>query len=174
MFGAIAFALFLGALLGFGQRLYKQQLSGGLHTFIVDPPTMLLVGFFGTALGLCTRKGRAMTAAEFRKRSRGITLGLTIFFVGFLCMEALSYFDLMAHPYDATKTGNDFMWNGYIDALGWAPFTFDRPTYLIWWTYPIVVAAVYVQWLCLKLGRALGYSVMGFDSKNENGTSHSS
>jgi hypothetical protein len=168
----IAFTLILflsAALVGYLSYWMDRSRAGDMtaHTFIVDPPTMFVVGLLGTMLGLATRKGRRLTQAQFRSRKTWIDRLLTVFFCGFWCMELLSYFDVMKHPYDRTSTGNEFMWNGYVDLLGWHPFHFAQPTYYYWWTWVLIPAMVVVQWYSLRAGRALGY-LFGFTSNESN------
>lgn len=159
MIVATALLYLIAAGTGFAQRMHEAQKRQGrtAHTFIVDPPTMFLVGMLGAMAGLLTRKGRKLMHAQLRVRKTWIDRALTVFFVGFWCMELLSYFDVMKHPYDAAKTGNDFMWNGYVDLLGWQPFLWPQATYHYWWSFPLLAAMIAVQWCCLRAGRAVGY-----------------
>lgn len=157
MLGMTIAMFVFAAAVGWVQYLYQNRDAPSLKTFIVDPPTMFVVGALAVVLGMRTRKGRVLALQEFRTRRKWIDRLLLLFFAGFWCMELSSYFDLMAHPYDVTKTGNDFMWNGYVDLFGWIPFHFDQPTYHYWWSLPLLLAMMYVQWMCLRAGRAIGY-----------------
>ncbi len=159
MIVAAAFLFLVAAAAGFAQYMHEVQNSRNktAYTFIVDPPTMFLVGMLGTMAGLFTRKGRTLTQAQFRARKAWIDRALTLFFAAFWVNELLAYFNVMKHPYDAAKTGNDFMWNGYVDLLGWHPFHWSQATYHYWWSFPLLAGMAVVQWYCLRAGRVIGY-----------------
>ena len=147
-------------MVGYAERTHVRRLRGqtALHTFLVDPPTMLVVGTLITFVGLLLGRG-ATDPETVAKRRKRVDWALGIFFVGFWCAELLSYFDVMSNPYDPAKSGNDFMWNGYVDLLGWTPFHFAAPTYHYWWGWAILPAMAAVQWLFLRLGRRVGYAL---------------
>lgn len=137
--------------------------SGRLHTFLVDPPTMLVVGLVSVLVGLATRKGRKLAWAEFKKRRRNIDLLQYAFLLGFWTFELLSYFDVMKHPFDPTRSGNDFMVNGYIEWLTGPIYHGPFPLYHYWWSWPLLAAMLLLQFGALRLGRALGYMTAYFN-----------
>jgi hypothetical protein len=169
LIAATAFLFLIATVAGYAQYMHGAHMRGGksAYTFIVDPPTMFLVGMLCTMAGLFTRKGRKLTRDECRARMTGVDRALSAFFVVFWINEILAYFDVMKHPYDAAKTGNDFMWNGYVDLLGWHPFHWSQATYHYWWSYPLLVTMAVVQWYCLRLGRVIG-SMSGRYGNAEN------
>lgn len=138
---------------------------GPLHTFIVDPPTFLLVGLIATIVGMINPKGRKLTHQEFLARKNIIDILLVLFVIGFWTMEALSYFNVMAHPFDPAKTGNDFMWNGYIDFLGWSIVDTATPTFKSAGMNLFALVLLLLQLPFLLLGRALGYNIAFFNDK---------
>jgi len=132
-------------------------------SFIVDPPTMLGVGMVSSLVFLAKRKTKKLTYDRFRFRVLLLDLWLLLFLAAFWSAEALSYFDVMGHPFDAAKTGNDFMWNGYIDWLIGPIVDTSVPTYR---SIPMnILAAVLmmVQLPCLLLGRRLGLMTVHFN-----------
>ncbi|HTK04200.1 MAG TPA: hypothetical protein VL500_01320 [Candidatus Eisenbacteria bacterium] len=137
--------------------------SGRLHTFLVDPPTMLIVGLVSVLVGLLTRKGRKLAWAQFLKRRARIDAWLTLFLFGFWTFELLSYFDVMKHPFDPTRSGNDFMVNGYIEWLTGPIYHGPFPLYHYWWSWPLLAAMLLLQYGALRLGRALGYMTAYFN-----------
>lgn len=136
-----------------------------LYTFIVDPPTFLIVGLVGTIVGMINCKGRKLTYKEFLTRKKIIDILLFVFVIGFWTMEALSYFNVMAHPFYPDRTGNDFMWNGYIDFLGWSVVDTAVPTFKSLGMNLLALLLLALQIPFLLLGRALGYNTAFFNDK---------
>lgn len=134
-----------------------------LHTFLIDPPTMLVVGLVSVLVGLLTRKGRKLAWAEFLRRRRGIDILQYVFLFGFWTFELLTYFDVLGHPFDPSRSGNDFMWNGYIEWLTGPIFRGPFPTYHHWWSWPVLAGMLLLQYGALRLGRALGYMTAYFN-----------
>ena len=141
----------------------RAHARGRLRTFLVDPPTMFVVALVSVLLGLLTRKGRKLTWNEFKARRRRIDVWLTLFILGFWVFELLSYFNVMGHPFDPAKSGNEFMWNGYIEWLTGPLYTGPFPSYEHWWSWPILAGMLLLQWLALRFGRAVGYMTAYFN-----------
>lgn len=127
-----------------------------LHTFLIDPPTMFVVGLVSVFVGLLTRRGRKLAKAEFLRRRRRIGIFQHVFLSGFWTFELLTYFDVLGHPFDPAKTGDDFMWNGYIEWLTGPIFRGPFPTYHYWWSWPVLAGMLLLQYGALRFGRALG------------------
>lgn len=165
----IAFAtmLCLSVLFAWGFAQYRMEparmKAHRLHTFLIDPPTMLVVGMVSVLVGLLTRKGRKLAWKEFLRRRRGVDVLQHVFLFGFWTFELLTYFDVLGHPFDPTKTGNDFMWNGYIEWLTGPIFRGPFPTYHYWWSWPVLAGMLLLQYGALRLGRALGYMTAYFN-----------
>ncbi len=150
---------------GFSRRMAEtaRDRAGRLYTFIVDPPTMLVAGLVAVLAGLMTRKGRKLAYAEFTRRRRLIDVLLLVFLLGFWTFELLTYFDVLRHPYDPSRTGNDFMWNGYVEWITGPVFHWTHPTYHYWWSWPLLAVMLVAQYACLRFGRALGYMTAYFN-----------
>ncbi|HTM68598.1 MAG TPA: hypothetical protein VL426_04820 [Candidatus Binatia bacterium] len=165
----IPFATLLFVCLMFAWGFTQQRMepararSGRLHTFLVDPPTMLIVGLVSVLAGLATRKGRKLAWEQFKKRRRTIDVLQYAFLFGFWTFELLSYFDVMKHPFDPSRSGNDFMMNGYIEWLTGPIYHGPFPTYHYWWSWPLLAAMLLLQFGALRLGRALGYMTAYFN-----------
>jgi hypothetical protein len=92
-----------------------------------------------------------------------LDLWLLLFVAAFWSAEALTYFDVMGHPFDAAKTGNDFMWNGYVDWLIGPIVDTTSPTHR---SVPMTVLAAVLMLLQLPfllLGRRLGLAIAYFN-----------
>lgn len=154
---------------GFARRRAEpaRARSDRLFTFLVDPPTMFLVGLLSVLAGLATRKGRRLSSAEYRKRRRTIDVLQHVFLLAFWAFELSSYFDLMRHPFDPSRSGNDFMMNGYIEWLTGPIYRGPFPTYHHWWSWPLLAAMLLLQWGALRFGRALGHRAARVDDADE-------
>lgn len=164
MIAMTAFVLAVAMAAGFAQYLHEQsqKRNAPTFTFIVDPPTMFIVGLLTAFIGLLTKKGRKLTVEQFRGRKKVVDRLLVAFFlVFFFLIEMPAYFDLGAGDalgfLNFAHQDNNFMWNGYVELLGWKPFHFDQPTYQYWWSYPVLALMAGLQWFALRAGRALGY-----------------
>lgn len=125
-----------------------------------------IVGFLGTGVGsIIGPNDRKLTYKEFLTRKKIIDALLIIFVLGFWTMEALSYFNVMPHPFYPDRTGNDFMWNGYIDFLGWSVVNTAMPTYQSLGMNLLALLLLALQIPFLLLGRALGYNTAFFNDK---------
>lgn len=142
---------------------YVRTKRGRLFTFLVDPPTFLIVGLLVSMVGLVNRKGRKLTRNEFMRRKRAVDTILLVFAVGFWVMEGLTYFNVLPDPLDPAKTGNYFMWNGYIDLIFGQIVHTAVPTFksIGWNLVAIVLWAL--QPAALWLGRSLGYGSAFFN-----------
>lgn len=141
----------------------RAHARGRLRTFLIDPPTMLVVGLVSVLLGLLTRKGRKLTWNEFKSRRRRVDILQYAFLIGFWTFELLTYFDVMGHPFDPSKSGNDFMVNGYIEWLTGPIYGGPFPIYHYWWSWPLLAGMLLLQFGALRLGRALGYMTAYFN-----------
>lgn len=142
----------------------SQRAHGPLFTFVVDPLTFFLVGLFSVFVSLINFKGRQLTQHEFRRRKKVLDTLFIIFVVGFWAMEVGTYFDLVNihHGLYPDKSGNWFMWNGYIDKLGISPIVEATvPTYKVWYMNVFAVVLLLAQLPFLFWGRAMGYN-LGF------------
>ncbi len=160
----------LYATVAYGAMQYQAR-QGRLYTFLVDPPTMLLVGFVGALIGLRRGKRPPFRQEEFRKRAVRVNGLLSLFILGFWCLELSSYFnvryasflDFSKHPFDPTRTGNDFMMNGYVEWLTGPIYHGPFPLYDHWWSWPFLLVMLWLQLMCLRFGRALGYQTAFFN-----------
>ncbi|OGL74477.1 hypothetical protein A3C96_04025 [Candidatus Uhrbacteria bacterium RIFCSPHIGHO2_02_FULL_60_10] len=146
-----------------------------LHTFLVDPLTMLVVGLGATVAFLLVGREGLRAREKFLARKRLLNVLLTAFFMVFIAMEILTYFDVLPHPFDAAKTGNDFMWNGYVDWLFGPLFDTAVPTYRSFGMTALAFLLFLLQPVCLLLGRSLGFKLArshdpdnSFRSANKN------
>lgn len=150
--------LLLCCMMAWGRTQYRPRPGEvRLHTFVVDPPTMLIVGLLMPLLGLLTRKGRKLAREQFQSRKRRIDRGLWLFLIGFWTLELLTYFNVMGHPFDPTRSGNDFMINGYAEWIAGRIYDGPFPIYTQWWSWPLLAAMLLLQFGALRLGRAIGY-----------------
>ena len=165
-------AMLLAATMAWGYAKYRLETApararhGRLHTFLIDPPTMLIVGLASAILGLMTRKGRKLTMEQFKKRRRVVSGFLLLFLAGFWTMELLTYFDVMGHPWNPSKTGNDFMVNGYIEWLTGPISSGPFPIYHEWWSWPLLLGMLALQAAVLWFGSALGYQAAYFNEED--------
>jgi hypothetical protein len=88
-------------------------------TFLVDPPTFVLVGL---AFSLLFR-WRRLPIADLSRRRLYALLCTGVFMAWFIAtQEYPCYFDLMPPPpFSSAATCNEFMWHGYVD------WPFGRP-----------------------------------------------
>jgi hypothetical protein len=128
-----------------------------LHTFAVDPPTFFIVGLVAAFVGMLNLKGRALTKGEFLSRKRIIDVALVLFALGFWTLESLAYFNVTAHPFDPAKTGNDFMWNGYLEWFVGPLVDTTVPTFTSARWNLFALALWILQPLALLWGRSIGY-----------------
>ncbi len=147
-------ALFLVLLLGFTED------DNRLHTFIVDPFTMLLVGAFMVLLAHLRPKGAQPDQDWYLRRRRAVDFLLVCFLAGFWTMELLTYFNYLGHPFLPGRTGNDFMWNGYLDFFMGRIVDTTVPTYesarMNLLALPLFLSQAGFLWL----GRQLGLKIV--------------
>ena len=139
-----------------------QRTQGLIFTFVVDPLTFLAVGFFSVLVSIMHLKGRALTQIEFRTRKKWLDRLFILFVAAFWTVEILTYFDLlnMHHGIYPDKTGNWFMWNGYLDMMGLGElFDTSTPTYRSPLMNLLALLLLMVQLPCLIYARRMGYSV---------------
>ena len=137
--------------------------AGRLYTFLVDPLTLLVVVLVSTLLFLVKGKGKRLTRRQFQKRKLALDLWLFGFLGFFWTLQVLTYFNVMGHPFDPSKTGNDFMWNGYVDMVIGSVVDTSIPTFR---SVPMTMLAVVLMMLqlpCLLLGRRLGFMTAFFN-----------
>ncbi len=151
----------LSLALAFFLALRIRRAPERLYTFIVDPPTMFLVALLSAIIGLRSKKGTTRTQEQFRKRRRIIDGALAIFTVAFWTSEALSYFNVLGHPFNHAKSGNDFMWNGY---LPWHLVDTSTPTYHSVWMNLLALALLALQLGALVVGRHMGYQAAYYNN----------
>jgi hypothetical protein len=149
--------LFAVGFVRYGMEPARARASGRAWTFLVDPPTMFAVGFVSVLLGLLTRSGRKLARDELNSRRRRISALQHVFILCFWTFELLSYFDVMAHPFDPSRSGNDFMMNGYVEWLTGPLYSGPFPTYHHWWSWPLLACMLLLQYGALRLGSAIGY-----------------
>ena len=137
--------------------------KGRLYTFVVDPLTMLVIGIVATLLALVKGKGTRLSWKQFQRRKLILDLFLLGFLAVFWTLEVLTYFDVMGHPFDPAKTGNDFMWNGYLDWLIGPIVDTTVPTYRSIPMNILAAALLMLQLPCLLLGRRLGFMTAYFN-----------
>lgn len=137
-----------------------------LHTFVVDPLTMIAVGALAGLVGLLRPKGARMEWREFQMRRRVIDALLVAFLVVFWTMEVLTYFNVMGHPFKPGHTGNDFMWNGYLDFFMDPIVDTTVPTYRSGRMNLLALVLFLAQAWFLSLGRRLGYR-FALDNRNK-------
>lgn len=165
----LAFTLFMcGFMASALQARYalppEQRAKSPLFTFVVDPPTFFFVALISTLVSLINFKGRQLTQQEFRTRKKVLDALFVIFVLGFWTMEVGTYFDLitMHHGLYPDKTGNWFMWNGYLDMVGIGPLVDTTvPTYQSIGMNALAAFLLLVQLPFLFWGRAMGYN-LGF------------
>jgi hypothetical protein len=162
MIAYVAFFSFVLAVMCARALVASATGSARAHTFLVDPPTLLVVGFLASLVGMSNRKGRPLTVGEFHSRKRIVDRLLVLFVLGFWTMEALTYFNVMGHPFDPAKTGNDFMWNGYIEWFTGPMFDTTVPTYKDTGMNLLAIGLWLLQIPALLLGRAIGYRTSRF------------
>ena len=131
--------------------------DGRLFTFAVDPLTMLFVGAIAVLAGMFKRRGGSMSGSEFRCRKRLVDAGLALFLAVFWTMEVLTYLNVWGHPFDPAKSGNDFMWNGYLEWLIGPIVDTTVPTFRSAWMNLLAAVLLLLQLPCLLLGRRLGH-----------------
>jgi hypothetical protein len=104
-------------------------------TFLVDPPTFILVG---VAIALFFRWKRLPIATVARRRAYAL-LGMTAFMAWFIgTQEVPCYFDRMEPPpFSEAQTCNEFMWHGYVD---WPFGNPPIPSYRESWSTPWILA----------------------------------
>lgn len=168
---SIVIALILG-IVAFGIAREFARVEAGrppevrLYSFLVDPLVpFLLVGFLIARLSLITKKGARLGYAAFRKRKRLVDTGLWVFFLAWIVgMEAPAYFNLIGHPFDHARTGNDFMWNGYIEWIVGHPIVNATiPTYHSLGMNLLAIGLLFVQAGALWFGKQLAYMTAHFD-----------
>ncbi|MEY4722983.1 MAG: hypothetical protein RLZZ324_496 [Candidatus Parcubacteria bacterium] len=115
-------------------------------TFLVDP--FVPMALMGAIIGLIATYS---DAPPKNPRLWSIAcVGIYLFLaIGFFCaVELPCYFDLIPQPsFSATKSCNEFMWNGYVDwplraLFGWRP---NAPTYKAWWSTTWLILAFVIQ-----------------------------
>lgn len=124
-----------------------------LPTFIVDPPTMLVLGAFYAVLGVHFLRPRL----SGRLKEHIVAALCVPTTLSFWILGAMMYWDL---PFFASRgLGNDFMWNGYL--LGFMAVDTTIPTYHSegWTALAFFLWAV--QPLFLWLGVQAGYIFFG-------------
>jgi hypothetical protein len=142
----------------------QKEKASVFHTFIVDPLTFLLLGIVSVVAVFWKRKGRPrLTWGRFRRRKRIVDLGLLIFLVAFWTAEILTYFNVISHPFDPTKTGNDFMWNGYVEWIFGPVVDTTIPTFMSPGMNLLALVLLVSQLLLLRLGRLIGYTTAYFN-----------
>lgn len=163
---ALTFVLSLVATRALANAAAPKPVPLRLHTFVVDPLTFLLIGLVSTMVSLWTPKGKKLEYASFARRKRVLDVLLGLFLVGFWTLEALSYFNVMGHPFNPAKTGNDFMWNGYLDFFMGPIVDTSSPTYESWSMNLLALGLLLLQWAALWFGRQLGYMTAYFNDLN--------
>jgi hypothetical protein len=172
MIAFVALFLFLvayGAMREFSRAASGRPAEARLYTFFVDPLLpCLLVGFLIARLSLITKKGAKLGYESFRKRKRVVSIMLwSLFLLWVVGAEVPAYFNLIPHPFDHARTGNDFMWNGYIEWLFGGPvFDTTVPTYKSLGMNLLAVALLGVQAGCVWFGCQLAYMTAFFDDKD--------
>ncbi len=139
-----------------------------LYTFFVDPLLpCLLFGFLIARLSLITGKGKKLDYESFRKRKRVVSAVLwSLFLLWVVGAEVPAYFNLIPHPFDGTRTGNDFMWNGYVEWLFGRIVDTTVPTYKSLGMNLLAVALLAVQAGAVWFGSQLAYMTAFFDDLN--------
>lgn len=138
----------------------EQRPETPLLTFVVDPLTFFLVGLLTTLVFLINPKSRQLTEGEFLARVKWLDRALTVFVLGFWTMEIGTYFDLinMHQGLYPEKSGNWFMWNGYLDMMGVGEIVDTTvPTYKSAGMNALALLLLLAQLPFLFWGRALGY-----------------
>jgi hypothetical protein len=164
----VAFVLFLvayGAMREFSRVESGRPAPVRLYTFFVDPLLpCLLVGFAIARLSLITKKGTKLGYAAFKKRKRVVGIALwSLFGLWVLGAELPAYFNLIPHPFDHARTGNDFMWNGYVEWLFGRIVDTTVPTYKSFGMNVLALALLGVQAGCVWFGSQLAYMTAFFD-----------
>ena len=147
-------ALALVLLLGFAEEDRRP------YSFIVDPFTMLLVGALTVLLLHVRPKGAQPDSDWFLRRRRAVDFLLVCFLSGFWTLELLTYFNYLGHPFLPGRTGNDFMWNGYLDFFVGRIVDTSVPTYLSPTLNALALPLFLSQALFLWLGRQLGLKIV--------------
>ena len=124
-------------------------------SFVVDPITMLIVGLV-SSLVFFSVKAKGSPRERFLRRVRVLYGLLWAFFLCFAAAETCTYFNLAPHPFDPSRTGNDFMWNGYLEWAVGSIVDTRVPTYRSFGTNALAFALFLLQPLCLWLGARLG------------------
>lgn len=137
--------------------------TGRLYTFVVDPLTMVIVAFAATLAFFFKRKGTKLSYEQFRSRKRLLDLFLLLFIAVFWSLEVMTYFNVMGHPFDHAKTGNDFMWNGYVEWLVGSVVNTTVPTYRSIPMTALAAVLMMLQLPCLLLGRRLAFMTAFFN-----------
>lgn len=139
-----------------------QRAKGPLFTFVVDPPTFFFIALVSVFVSLINWHGRQLTQKEFRRRKKVLDTLFVLFVAGFWTVEVLTYFDLLNihHGLYPDKSGNWFMWNGYLDMMGFGEMVDTTvPTYKSVGMNALALLLLGVQLLCLIWGRAMAYNV---------------
>ena len=143
--------------------------SNRFYTLILDPLMFLAAGFVTTIVGLWTRGGKKRSYEEFKSRKRVLDTVLILFLLAFWGFETLTYFDVtvlgyhLGHPFNPLKTGNDFMWNGYLDFFFGPLVDTSTPTYESPLMNVLAFGLLLAQYAALWLGMKLGYMTAFFN-----------
>jgi hypothetical protein len=167
----IAFGILFLLLAAYGAMREFARVEAGrpaevrLYTFFVDPLLpCLLVGFLIARLSLITKKGAKLGYESFRKRKRIVSIALwSLFLLWVVGAEVPAYFNLIPHPFDTTRTGNDFMWNGYVEWIFGPIVDTTVPTYKSLGMNLLAVLLLLVQAGCVWFGSQLAYMTAFFD-----------
>ncbi len=130
-----------------------------LCTFVVDPATFFAVGLIAALVAFAHCRGHLLSLEAVHRRTKVLNALLVLFVAGFWTMEVLTYFDLLdwhrgLYP---DKSGNWFMWNGYLDLVGIGEVVDTTvPTYEFPGMNALALAFLLAQLPFLLWGRALG------------------
>lgn len=160
---ALTFVLSLVATRALANAVAPKPVTIRLHTFVVDPLTLFVIGLVSTLLSLWRPKGKKLGYAAFVRRKRVLDVLLGLFLAGFWTLEVLSYFNVLGHPFNPAKTGNDFMWNGYLDFFMGPIVDTSSPTYESWGMNLLASGLLLLQYAALRVGRRLGYMTAYFN-----------
>jgi len=140
--------------------------AGGmrLYTFIVDPLTMFLVGFVTVLVTFRRGKGKPRLGWErYLRRKRILNVLFTVFLTVFWTLEILTYFNVLPYPFDPSRTGNDFMWNGYLDLFIGRIVDTTVPTYKSVGMNILALFLLILQFAMLRIGRWFGHMTSYFN-----------
>lgn len=164
----VALVLFLvayGAMREFSRVEAGRPREVSLYTFFVDPLVpCLLFGFLIARLSLITRSGAKLGSAAFKRRKLIVSIVLWCLFAAWVGgAEVPAYFNLIGHPFDHARTGNDFMWNGYVEWIFGRIVDTTVPTYKSLGMNLLALALLFVQAGALRFGSQLAYMTAFFD-----------